>query len=66
MNFDLWNLFLKVLESIRTTIPKVGAHLGVCVFIPNMHIIIIGNDKKKLYERRLIWILCRSQKQNMK
>ncbi len=35
MNFDLWNLFLKIQESIQTPTPKVGAHLGMCGFIPS-------------------------------
>jgi hypothetical protein len=35
MNFDPCNCLLKVLECIGTPIPKVGAHLGVCEFIPS-------------------------------
>ncbi len=35
MNFDPWNYFLKIWKSIRTPTPKVGAHLGVCGFIPS-------------------------------
>jgi hypothetical protein len=34
MSFDPWNYFLKIWESIKTPTPKVGAHLGVCGFIP--------------------------------
>jgi hypothetical protein len=35
MSFDLCNCSLKIQESIGTPIPKVGAHLGVCGFIPS-------------------------------
>jgi len=35
MSFDLWNRLLKIWESIRSPIPKVRAHLGVCGFIPS-------------------------------
>ncbi len=34
MKFDLWNCPLKIWEPIGTPAPKVGAHLGVCGFIP--------------------------------
>ncbi len=33
INFDFWNYSLKIQKSIRTPIPKVRAHLGVCAFI---------------------------------
>ncbi len=35
MSFEPWNFSLKIWESIGTPIPKVGAHLGVCGFIPS-------------------------------
>jgi hypothetical protein len=35
MNFDPWNTFLKIWESIGTPTPKMKAHLGVCRFIPS-------------------------------
>jgi len=35
MSFDPCNRFLKIWESIRTSIPKVGAHFGVWRFIPS-------------------------------
>jgi hypothetical protein len=35
MSFDPYNYLLKIRESIKTLIPKVGAHLGVCGFIPS-------------------------------
>jgi len=35
MKFDSWNTSLKIQKSIRTPIRKVGAHLGVCGFIPS-------------------------------
>jgi hypothetical protein len=35
MNFDLCNHFLKIQKSIRTPTLKMGAHLGVWVFIPS-------------------------------
>jgi hypothetical protein len=34
MSFEPYNRLLKVQESIGTPTPKVGAHLGVCGFIP--------------------------------
>jgi hypothetical protein len=35
MNFESWNYFLKIWESIKILILKMGAHLGVCgSFIP--------------------------------
>jgi len=34
MNFDPFNHFLKIWKSIETQTPKMGAHLGVCGFIP--------------------------------
>jgi len=34
MGFDPYNRFLKIWESTRTPIPKVGTHLGVWGFIP--------------------------------
>ncbi len=36
MNFDPCNRLLKIRKSIRTPIPKVGAHLGVWGFIPSI------------------------------
>jgi hypothetical protein len=33
MGFDLYNFSLKILESTETPTPKMGAHLGVEVFI---------------------------------
>ncbi len=38
MNFDPWNCSLKIRESIKILIPKVGAHLGVCGFIPSHYL----------------------------
>jgi hypothetical protein len=35
MSFDLCNCPLKIWESIKIPISKVGAHLGVCGFIPS-------------------------------
>jgi len=35
MNFDPWNRPLKVWKTIGIPTPKVGAHLGVCGFIPS-------------------------------
>jgi hypothetical protein len=35
MSFDPYNCSLKIRESIETQTPKVGAHLGVCGFIPS-------------------------------
>jgi len=35
MIFNPWNYFLKNWESIKTVIPKVGAQLWVCGFIPS-------------------------------
>jgi hypothetical protein len=35
MNFDPCNCSLKIWKSIGTPIPRVGAHLGVCGFIPS-------------------------------
>jgi hypothetical protein len=35
MSFDPFNHFLKIWKSIGTQTPKVGAHLGVCGFIPS-------------------------------
>ncbi len=35
MCFDPYNHLLKIWESIETPIPKLGAHLGVCGFIPS-------------------------------
>jgi len=34
-NFDPWNHLLKFFKSIETPTPKMGAHLGVCGFIPS-------------------------------
>jgi hypothetical protein len=35
MNFDLWNYSMKIQDSIGAPTPKVGVHLGMCVFIPS-------------------------------
>jgi len=35
MSFDSYNCLLKIQESIRSPTPKVGAHLGMCWFIPS-------------------------------
>jgi hypothetical protein len=35
MGFDPYNRYLKIRESIKTLIPKVGIHLGVWRFIPS-------------------------------
>jgi hypothetical protein len=35
MGFDLFNCSLKIRESIGTITPKMGAHLGMWVFIPS-------------------------------
>jgi hypothetical protein len=35
MNFDPSNCFLNIQKSFGTSIPKVGAHLGMCGFIPS-------------------------------
>jgi hypothetical protein len=35
MNFDPYNYLLKIWESIETPTLKMGAHLGVCGFIPS-------------------------------
>jgi len=35
MNFDPCNYSLKIQKSIGTPTPKVGAHLGMCGFIPS-------------------------------
>ncbi len=37
MSFDFWNTFLKIWDSIRIPITKVGIHLGVCGFIPSYY-----------------------------
>jgi len=42
MIFGPWNCSLKIQESIKTLIPKVGAHLRVCGFIPSHFPIIPG------------------------
>jgi len=42
MSFDPWIYFLKIQKSIRTPTPKVGAHLGVCVFIPSHFPTLLG------------------------
>ncbi len=42
MNFDPWNTFLKIRESIETPPPKVGANLGVCEFIPSHSPTLLG------------------------
>jgi hypothetical protein len=35
MSFDPRNRLLQIQKSIETPTPKVGAHLGVCGFIPS-------------------------------
>jgi hypothetical protein len=35
MSFDPCNYNMKIWESIGTPTPKVGAHLGMCGFIPS-------------------------------
>ncbi len=35
MSFNPWNFSLKIWKSIGTPTPKVGAHLGMCEFIPS-------------------------------
>jgi hypothetical protein len=42
MNFDPCNRLLKIRESIGSPIPKVGAHLGVCQFIPSHSSTLLG------------------------
>jgi hypothetical protein len=42
MSFDPCNRPLKILKFIRTLIPKVGAHLGVCGFIPSHSATFLG------------------------
>jgi hypothetical protein len=42
MKFDLWNFSFKIWESIETPTPKVGAHLGVCGFIPSYPLTFLG------------------------
>jgi hypothetical protein len=42
MSFDHYNCFLKIQKSIRTPIPKMGAHLGVCGFIPSHPCTLLG------------------------
>jgi hypothetical protein len=36
MSFNPYNYPLKIWESIRNPIPKMGAHLGVCGFISSL------------------------------
>jgi hypothetical protein len=42
MDFDPYNRSLKIRESIRTLILKVGAHLGVWRFIPSHYPTLLG------------------------
>jgi hypothetical protein len=35
MGFNPYNFSMKIRESIKTLIPKVGAHLGMWRFIPS-------------------------------
>ncbi len=42
MNFDPYNCLLKIQESIGIPAPKVGAHLGVCGFIPSYSPTLLG------------------------
>jgi len=42
MSFDPYNYFLKIQESIRTPIPKVGAHLTMWGFIPSHFLTLLG------------------------
>jgi hypothetical protein len=42
MIFDLLNCALKIQESIGTSIPKVGIHLGMCGLIPSHFFTFLG------------------------
>jgi hypothetical protein len=42
MGFDSWNFSLKIQKSTETSIPKVGAHLGVWGFIPSPSLTLPG------------------------
>ncbi len=42
MSFDPCNRPLKIQKSIGTPIPEVGAHLGVCGFIPSHSLTFLG------------------------
>jgi hypothetical protein len=42
MSFDPYDYFLKIQESIRTPIPKVGAHLTMWGFIPSHFLTLLG------------------------
>jgi hypothetical protein len=42
MSFDCCNRLLKIRESMKSLIPKVGAHLGVCGFIPSHSLTFLG------------------------
>jgi len=42
MGFDPYNRFLKIWKSVKTTIPKVGAHLGLWRFIPSHSPTLLG------------------------
>jgi hypothetical protein len=42
MGFDPFNCFMKIWESIRTPILKVGVHLGVWGFIPSHSLTLLG------------------------
>ncbi len=35
MSFDLWNHSLNIQDFLKTPIPKMGVHLGMCEFIPS-------------------------------
>jgi len=53
MIFDPWNYSLKIWKSIKTLIPKVGAHLRVCGLIPSHSLTLSGsvNIIPKLHSR---------------
>jgi hypothetical protein len=42
MSFDPWNFPMKIWQSIGILTPKMGAHLGVCGFIPSHFPTLLG------------------------
>jgi len=44
MSFDPYNFSLKIRESIGTTTPKVGTHLGVWGFIFSHSLTLLGHE----------------------
>jgi len=44
MSFDYYNCLLKIHKSTGTLTPKVGAHLGVCGFIPSHSSTLLGTQ----------------------